>query len=146
MGEMRNSQRHLIEVERHCAMGVITFKNFEWKDHVVQLVDLSRNGIGIESRKSVEHGFVWFKDRVGGHKGGVLVWSGRYGEKYRAGIRFLLLTPGDERFIQKECATPLPHQPLRNPEVIIATLMESLEKTNKSGKIGSFNIAEEDKK
>jgi hypothetical protein len=143
MGEMRQSHRQPIVVERNCPMGVISFKRFEWEDHVVNLVDMSSTGVGIVSRQSIEPGFVWFRDRVAGHKGGVVIWIRQSGEKFRAGIRLLPLSPESEQYIQKECGGQLHHKPLREPEAIIATLMESLERIERSRSIEELNLSEE---
>lgn len=140
MAEMRHSQRQPIVVPRDCSMGIIAFKNFEWTDRVVRLADLGRSGVGIESGQMIEPGFVWFKDRVAGHKGGVVVWSRQNGEKFRAGIRLLPLSPDTEKYIQKECGEPQSHQSLREPEAVIATLMQSLETTEKWEEIGHFDL------
>jgi hypothetical protein len=93
MENLRQSQRQPIVVSRHCPMGVISFKNFEWANHIVSLIDLSTSGVGIMSGRSIEPGFVWFRDRVAGHKGGIVVWSRQSGEKFRACIRLLSLSP-----------------------------------------------------
>ena len=143
MNEMRQSQRQPIVVTRDCSMGIIMFKNFEWADHVVRLADLSRSGVGVESVQSIEPGFVWFKDRVAGHRGGIVVWSRQNGGKFRAGIKLLTLSPDTEKYIQKECGETQSHQPLREPEAIIATLMQSLETEEKWEKIGHFDLDDE---
>jgi hypothetical protein len=126
--EQRHSHRALIIVQRFCSLGLITFKSLEWTNLKAHLVDLSRSGVGIESDDRVEPGFVWFKDRVGGHKGGVLMWSKRLNAKYRAGIRFVSLSRDEEKYVQEQVAQLRPHRPLRDPEAIIATLLESIKK------------------
>jgi hypothetical protein len=128
MDEMRDVQRQPISVKRDCVLGIITFKQLEWKDHIAQIVDLSKKGVGIESITHLEPGFVWFKDRVGGYKGGVLVWSKQHGTRYRAGIKFLFLSRDAEQSVQERLARLKPHTPLRDPEEIIATLMESIDR------------------
>jgi hypothetical protein len=128
MNDMRDVQRQPINVKRDCILGIITFKQLEWKDHVAQVVDLSKKGVGIESITHLEPGFVWFKDRVGGHKGGVLVWSKQLGTKYRAGIKFLIMSRDAEQSVQERLARLKPHTPLRDPEKIIATLMGSIDR------------------
>jgi len=128
MDEMRDVQRQPISVKRDCVLGIITFKQLEWKDHVAQIVDLSKKGVGVESITHLEPGFVWFRDRVGGYKGGVLVWSKQLGTKCRAGIKFLLLSRDAEQSVQERLARLKAHTPLRDPEEIIATLMESIDR------------------
>ncbi len=142
MSDRKHIQRQPIVIARRCSMGVITFKNFEWANHMVHLVDLGKSGIGVESEQPIEPGFVWFKDRVAGHKGGVVVWSRQRGNKFRAGIKLLPLSPESEKYIQKECENPEFHKPLREAEVIIATLMESLEATERWETIGRLDIGE----
>ncbi|HXY54397.1 MAG TPA: PilZ domain-containing protein [Nitrospirota bacterium] len=128
MNNKRDVQRQPITVKRDCNLGIITFKQLEWKDHVAHIVDLSKKGIGVESISYLEPGFVWFKDRVGGHRGGVLVWSKQLGAKYRAGIKFLALSRDAERSVQEHLSRSKPHTPVRDPEKIIATLMESIDR------------------
>ena len=128
MNNKRDVQRQPITVKRDCNLGIITFKQLEWKDHVAHVVDLSKKGIGVESISYLEPGVVWFKDRVGGHRGGVLVWSKQLGTKYRAGIKFLPLSRDEERSVQEHLSRSKPHTPLRDPEKIIATLMESIDR------------------
>jgi len=74
-------------------------------------------------------GFVWFRDRLGGFRSGVLMWSRQNGEKHRAGIRFLPLTHGEEKFIREQVARPRNNQPLQDPEAVIATITESFSRT-----------------
>ncbi|HEX9019776.1 MAG TPA: PilZ domain-containing protein [Nitrospirota bacterium] len=128
MGEMRTVQRQPIMVKRDCCMGVITFKELAWQDHSARIVDINRSGVGIESEKCVEPGFVWFKDRVWGHRGGILIWSKQIGKRYRAGIRFVPLSPQEEQAIQNQGAPSGIQTPLINPERVVATLIESLQK------------------
>jgi hypothetical protein len=126
MDEHRQTNRQPITIERRCAMGIISFKQLEWTDHEVQVRDISSHGVGIESDRRMEPGFVWFQDRVGGYKGGVLMWSGQRGHRYRAGIRFLSLTEEDERSLYQLPAGPGMHLPRRSPEEIISALMKSM--------------------
>jgi hypothetical protein len=126
MDDHRQANRQPITIERHCAMGIISFKQLEWTEHKVQVKDISRSGVGVESDGRMEPGFVWFQDRVNGYKGGVLMWSGQEGPRYRAGIRFLPLTDEDERSLQNLPAGLSTHKPHRSPEEIIAALMNTM--------------------
>ena len=128
MNNKRDVQRQPITVKRDCILGIITFRQHEWKDHVAHVVDLSKKGIGVESIAYLEPGFVWFKDRVGGHKSGILVWSKQIGAKCRAGIKFLTLSHDAEQSVQEHLSRSKPHTPVRDPEKIIATLLESIER------------------
>ncbi|HEY6012182.1 MAG TPA: hypothetical protein VIX18_12020 [Nitrospirota bacterium] len=128
MEELRETKRQPIEVHRDCCMGVIGFKELSWKDHVATIVDINKQGVGIELGTRVEPGFVWFKDRVWGHRGGLLLWSNQAGERYRAGIKFLALSAEEERTVQNQIGQPGIHQSLVNPEKIVSSLIESLKK------------------
>ncbi len=79
--------------KRDCAMGVITFNQLDWTDYHASIVDISRNGIGIESSSRTEPGFVWFREPIWGQHSGVLLWSKQVGDQYRSGIRFASLAP-----------------------------------------------------
>jgi hypothetical protein len=100
MSTLREAHREPVVVNRDCRLWIITLKHLEWKTHDSQLVDLSSKGVGIESTAHLEPGFVWFKDRVGRHKGGVLVWSKQRGTKYRAGIKFFNFSLEEEEYVE----------------------------------------------
>jgi hypothetical protein len=129
--ELRQASRYPLAVQRDCTMCVITFKDMAWKDHLAYLKDLSMNGVGVASEKRIDPGFVWFRDRVGGHRGGVLMWSEQVGYHFRAGIQFLSFSREAEQFVEDEVGLLRAHQPLRQPEAIISTIMESLGKVRK---------------
>ena len=93
---------------------------------IAHVIDLSRYGMGIESDQPLEPGFVWFKDRIGGFKGGLLVWGRQREGKYRAGVKFVPLSRDKELLVQEQIAMMRPNQPIHNPEVIIATILESM--------------------
>ncbi len=126
MKEHRETSRQPITVRRSCGLGVISFKKLEWAEYVVRVVDISGRGVGIESPCPLEPGFVLFWNKLGGHKGGVLLWSRKQGEQYRAGIRFVALSTEDERTLQfwPPCAGQL--RPSRSPEDIVAAMMQSM--------------------
>ena len=132
MNELRQSIRYPLAVQRDCSLCLITFKDLAWKDHHAQLKDISREGIGIESNQPIDRGFVWFRNRVGGYRGGVLMWSRQAGPNFRAGIQFVALSRSQEQYVQEEVAMVRGHAPLRNPEAIIATIMDSLAKKGRS--------------
>jgi len=131
MSDLRQQTRYPLAFQRECSLCLITFKDLAWVDHAAHLKDISVNGVGIESRRQIDRGFVWFRDRVGGHRGGVLMWSRRAGMTYRAGIQLVRLTRDQENFLQEQVAMVRSHQPLRNPEAIIATVMDSLSMSGK---------------
>jgi hypothetical protein len=131
MESTRQSRRYQVEnKQRTCSFCVITFKDLAWTDHTALLMDISRHGAGIESDVRIDPGFVWFRDRLGGFKGGVLMWSRQSDKRFRAGIRFVPLTRSEEQFINEQIALVRTHQPLQDPVAVITTIMESL--TNSS--------------
>jgi len=128
MAEMRNIQRQPIMVKRECPLGIIAFKQLTWTDHIARIVDINKLGVGIEVSSCVEPGFVWFKDRVWGHRGGLLLWSKQVGTAYRAGIKFLSLSPEEEQSLQRHIVQSGIHRPLADPERVVVSLIESLKK------------------
>ena len=134
MDNTRQQTRYPLAFQRGCSLCVITFKDLAWKDHSANLKDISKGGVGIESEDRIDRGFVWFSGRVGGHRGGVLLWSRQTGFTYRAGIQLVKLTRDQEQFVQEQVSLVKAHEPLRNPQAIIATIMDSLarEKTAKN--------------
>jgi|OpeIllAssembly_1097287.scaffolds.fasta_scaffold1042377_1 hypothetical protein len=131
-GPTRQSRRYPVR-KRTCSLFVINFKNHEWKDHHAQIVDISRHGVGLESTARMEEGFVWFRDRVGGFRGGVLMWSRQIGEQFRAGIRFVPLSIVEETTVRDQIEHARIHKPLQIPERIIATIMASMTKISGEG-------------
>jgi hypothetical protein len=109
-------------------MGIITFQQLEWKNHDAQIVDISIVGVGIESSQQIEPGLVWFKERIGGYKSGVLMWSKQNGPQYRAGIKFVPLSRDEEAYVQEQVKQSLPLEPVHDPARIISTLIESVKK------------------
>ncbi len=124
----RGIARHRIRTQRSCSLGVVTGGSLERTDHTVRIVDLSVTGVGIESAVQIDPGFVWFKDRVGGHKYGVLTWSRRSGDQYRAGITFVTLSGREEQYIQEQMGQSPAHTPFRDPLQIIRTMIEAVRK------------------
>jgi hypothetical protein len=70
--------------------------HLERSDHVVRIVDISSGRVGVESDEQMEPGLAWFNNSIGDHRGGVLLWSRKQGDRYRAGIRFMSLSAEDE--------------------------------------------------
>jgi len=124
----RGIQRYPITVKRDCNLGVITFNELEWSDHVAQIVDISVIGLGIVSQQRLEPGLVWFKSHVGGFKSGVLMWSKQEGSAFRAGIRFVPLSREEETYLQEQVQKSRPSQPLRDPHQIISSMLDSIQK------------------
>ena len=130
MAEMRDVQRQSIMVRRDCSLGILAFKQLIWTDHTARILDINKQGVGIELSSRVDPGFVWFKDRVWGHRGGLLLWSKQTGTGYRAGIKFLSLSLDEEQSLQNhlELSGMHIHKPLADPEKVVASLIESLKK------------------
>lgn len=126
MQSTRSSLRYQVSKKREVSICVITFKDLEWKDHKTTVVDVSRNGVGLEADTKLAPGFVWFLDRMGGFKAGVLMWAKKEFRRYRAGIRFISLSRYEEQFIGEQVALVRARRPLTNPEAVIATIMRSL--------------------
>jgi hypothetical protein len=107
-------------------MGILSFTHLDWTDHVVRVVDISSRGVGIESDEELEQGLTWFHNSVGDHRGGILIWSRKQGELYRAGIRLLSLSEKDERSLRywPPCDGKL--RPCSGLEDSITTWMRSL--------------------
>ena len=128
MEEQRHARRHALTVDRDCTLGLIDFRHLEWSGHSAHLVDISTTGVGISSRDRIEPGIVWFKDRVGGHRSGLLMWVRRQGEEYRGGIKFVPLSRDEELYLQDQISWTRPHTPVRDAVTIIESVMESMKK------------------
>lgn len=125
---VRGIRRHAITSHRSCSLGVITGNRLERTDHQVRIVDLSIIGMGIESDEPIDTGFVAFSERVGGHKYGLLMWCKPAGDRYRAGINFVTLSRKDEEYIEEQMQHSGPHRPLRDPLLIISSMIQALKK------------------
>lgn len=79
---------------------VIQFGKLERIDLTVKGVDISDGGLGIISEVQFAPGFVWFHTTVGGHKGGMIVWSRKADTGYRAGIQFLPIPLSPREYLQ----------------------------------------------
>jgi len=126
MDTTRQSHRYEVVQRREFTLWVIPYKSLTCGILVAHVVDLSKYGVGIESDQPLEPGFVWFKDRIGGFKGGLLVWRRQKDGKYRAGVKFIPLSREKELIVQEQIAMMRPNQPIHNPEVIISTILESM--------------------
>ena len=122
----RQALRYQVVQLREFPFCLIPFKSLASTLLVAHVVDVSAKGVGIESAQHLEPGFVWFRDRIGGFKGGLLVWSKQAGNKYRAGIRFVSLTREKELLVQDRITSLRPLEPLHNPEVVISTILEAM--------------------
>ncbi len=127
----RGIPRYFIVSERTSFLEVISFDRLTRTKHAVRIVNFSIVGVGIESIEPIEHGLVCFQEQVGGQKFGVLTWSRQDGDRYRAGILFVDLPQEQEAYLQKQVKQSHPHQPLHDPEKIIAGLIASLKRETK---------------
>jgi len=109
-------------------MGVIAFAQPTRIEYVVRIVDFSVVGVGIEMAERIEPGLVYFKEPVGGQKFGVLVWSKQRGDRYRAGIKFVVLSSEEEVYLQEQVKQPPLDTVPQAPDKIIASLLESIQK------------------
>jgi len=100
LDEHRQASRQPTAIYHRCLVGILSFTHLDWTDHVVRVVDISSRGVGIESDDQLEQGLTWFHNSIGDHRGGILMWSKKQGELYRAGIRLLSLSEKDERSLR----------------------------------------------
>ncbi len=127
-GEKRSQgiQRYRITSPRTYSLDVIAFDQPTRIEHVVRIVDISVIGVGIESSERIDPGLICFKEQVGGQKFGVLIWSKLSSGGYRAGIQFVVLSPEEESYLQEQVKQSPPCKSLRDPDKIIASLLEAV--------------------
>ncbi len=80
---------------------LIQFGKLHRYDITVHGVDISDGGLGIVADVPLSPGFVWFWRSVSERKGGMLVWSKRENNRYRAGIQFLPIPISPDDYLQK---------------------------------------------
>ena len=127
-GEKRSKgiQRYRVTSPRTYSLNAIAFDQPTLIEHVVRIIDISVTGVGIESNERIDHGLICFKEQVGGQKYGVLIWSKLSSGGYRAGIQFVVLSPEEESYLQEQVKQSPPNKSLRDPDKIIASLLESV--------------------
>ena len=133
MDVTRQARRYQVVQLREFPLTLIPFKNLVSTDLVAHVIDISKQGVGIESDHPLQPGFVWFKDRINGFKGGLLVWAKPSGARYRAGVKFVPLSHSREQLVQDRMTSTQPRQPPINPEVIISTILEAMTEDRKDG-------------
>jgi hypothetical protein len=121
-------KRYLVAAAPEFPLGVISFDTFTWTEHTVRIVNLSVLGAGIHSHDRIESGLVWFKDRVGGYKCGILKWSAEIGPPYGAGIEFLPLSREVEEYLQKQSEQSLSRRTIADPDHILEALIATVNK------------------
>ncbi len=112
------------------SLNIVSFKDTSWADHTANIVDLSDSTVRVESDRPIDPGFVWFNDRVRGHKGGLVVWCQPFYGRYRAVLQLVPLTSEEERGIQERTVRSNAHRPHRSPEEIIASLTEAMKRNS----------------
>jgi hypothetical protein len=127
-GEKRSHgvQRYRVTSLRTYSLDAIAFEQSMLTEHVVQIVDISVIGVGIETTDRIEPGLICFREQISGQKYGVLVWSKLKSDRYRAGIQFVILSPEEEAYLQEQVKQSPPCQTLRDPDKLIASLLESI--------------------
>ena len=125
---IRGIRRYRITSQRTFSMGVIAFAQLTRKEHVVRIVDFSVVGVGIEMTERIGPGLVYFKEPVGGQKFGVLVWSKQYGDRYRAGIKFVVVSSEEEVYLLEQVKQPHLDTVPRAPDKIITSLLKSIQR------------------
>jgi hypothetical protein len=129
---IRGIQRYRLTSQRTYSMGVIAFAQPMRTEHIVRILDFSVVGVGIELTEHIEPGLVYFREPVGGQKFGVLVWSKKGEERYRAGIKFVILSSEEESYILDQVKQPhLGAAPLVTDKYIIALLESIQNETNR---------------
>jgi len=126
-GEKRSQgiQRYHVTSPRTYSLDVIAFDLPTRTEHIVRIVDISVIGVGIESSDRIDPGLVCFKEQIGGQKYGVLIWSKRGDDRYRAGIQFVVLSPEEDAYLQEQVKQSHPCKSLQDPDKIIASLLAS---------------------
>jgi hypothetical protein len=124
----RGIQRYRLTSPRTYSLDVIAFAQPTRTEHIVRIVDFSVVGVGIELAERIEPGLVYFKEPVGGQKFGVLVWSNQRADRYRAGIKFVVLSSEEEAYLLEQIKQPDLDTAPRAPDKIIASLLESIQR------------------
>jgi hypothetical protein len=100
MASTRKFPRHSIDKGADISVTVIQFGKLERMDLTVKGVDISDGGLGIQSDVPLSPGFIWFWNTVDQHKGGMIVWSRKADDGYRAGIQFLPIPLSPRDYLQ----------------------------------------------
>lgn len=124
MGEHRQASRQPA-IQRRCSLGLLSHTRLEMSDHVVRIVDISSGGVGVESDEQLEPGLVWFHASIKDHRGGILLWSRKQNDQYRAGIRFLSLSTEDELLLRNWPPCPGQLRPRIDIEKFISAWMKA---------------------
>lgn len=124
MGEHRLASRQPV-IQRSCFLGLVSLTHLEMSDRFVRIVDISSGGVGVESDGQMEPGLVWFHTSVEDHRCGILLWSRKQDDLYRAGIRFLALSAEDELLLRNWPPCPGPLRSCIDLEEFISACMKA---------------------
>lgn len=126
MIEMRQFARKLFRKKTDVAISIAKFETLEKKDVSVRAVDISEGGLCVESSGPLEHGFVWFRDGMENHKGGVVVWSKALeNNTCRAGIQFVSVGAGAEHSREERGVRSCLHS-WNHPGLVASTLVDAI--------------------
>ena len=124
----RGIQRYRLTSPRTYSLDVIAFAQPTRTEHIVRIVDFSVVGVGIELAERIEPGLVYFKEPVGGQKFGVLVWSNQRADRYRAGIKFVVLSSEEEEYLLEQIKQPDLDMAPGARDKIISSMLESIQR------------------
>ncbi len=122
----RGIKRYDITSPRTYSLDVIGFEQPVRTEHVVRILDFSVVGVGVLSSVQIGSGLVYFREPVSGQKFGVIIWSQPKDDQFRAGIKFVILPPENEEYLQEQVKQSYPHMALPDPDKIIPSLLESI--------------------
>jgi hypothetical protein len=126
MKDSRKYERQPQVTAKDIAMRIAKFETLDKVDLKARAVDMSAEGMSIESDIPLEPGFVWFRDCVGDHKGGVVVWTRVFeNNTCRAGIKFIPLAPGRDDIAPERAVQSYPSSCL-GPELVTSMLVDEV--------------------
>lgn len=106
--------------QRNLHFGIISHEKLTWSEHRADIIETGLDGFSIETSERIGPGYLWFRQRICGHRAGVLEWCRPSGAGYLARVRFVPLSWNMERYVTERARRSLAHQPLRDPAEIIA--------------------------
>jgi diguanylate cyclase (GGDEF)-like protein/PAS domain S-box-containing protein len=117
MINLRQHVRNLLDAPRKLSLIVIPFKKLEKLNITAQAVDVSEGGMGINTDRALDPGFVVLRNGVGTFNNGVLLWSKSLNDRtYRAGIQYVPLIEKYTPSGSKHGPTDAPIPALSDPE------------------------------
>jgi hypothetical protein len=126
MKDSRKYARQPQVTAKDFAMRIAKFETLDKIDLKARALDMSAEGMSVESDIPLEPGFVWFRDCVGDHKGGVVVWTRVFEDNTcRAGIKFIPLDPGRNDPAPERGVQPYPSS-CHAPELVASMLVDEV--------------------